>query len=59
MTTDQKGAISEAAIAAEAIKLGIVVWRPLVPARYDLVFDFSPGFVRVQCKTAALADDVS
>jgi hypothetical protein len=39
MTTDQKGAIAEACIAAEAIKLGIGVFRPLADERYDLIFD--------------------
>ena len=40
MTTDQKGAIAEACIAAAAIKLGVGVFRPLADERYDLIFDF-------------------
>jgi hypothetical protein len=50
MTTDQKGAIAEACIAAEAIKLGIGVFRPLADERYDLIFDLRPKLMRVQCK---------
>jgi hypothetical protein len=36
MTTDQKGAVAEAAIALAAMKLGIDVYRPLGEGgRYD------------------------
>jgi PD-(D/E)XK endonuclease len=52
MTTDQKGAIAEAAIALAAIRLGIGVFRPLGDERYDLIFDLRPRLVRVQCKWA-------
>jgi hypothetical protein len=58
MTPDQKGAISEAVIAAEAIKLGILVLRPLAPARYDVVSDLEPELIRVQCKTAVRRGEV-
>jgi hypothetical protein len=38
MTTDQKGAIAETAVAHAAVKLGIDVYRPVVEGgRYDLV----------------------
>src|SRR6476661_1614748 len=50
MTTDQKGAIAEACTAAEAIKHGIGVFRPLADERYDLIFDLRPKLLRVQCK---------
>ena len=50
MTTDQKGAIAEACIAAAAIKLGVGVFRPLADERYDLVFDLRPELIRIQCK---------
>ena len=50
VTTDQKGAIAEAAIACEAIKLGIGVFRPLGDERYDLIFDARPTLLRIQCK---------
>ena len=48
-----KGAIAEAAIAAEAVKLGIDGLRPFVEGgRYDLVFDVGDRLLRVQCKWA-------
>jgi len=38
MTTDQKGAIAEAAVALAAMKLGIDIYRPLGEGgRYDLI----------------------
>jgi hypothetical protein len=50
-----KEAIAEMAIAAEAVKLGFVVLRPLVEGRrYDLVIDTGPELLRVQCKWARL-----
>jgi hypothetical protein len=52
MTTDQKGAIADAAIALEAMKLGIGVFRPLGDERYDLILDLRPRLLRVQCKSA-------
>jgi hypothetical protein len=50
LTTDQKGAIAEAAIAFAAVELGLGVSKPLGDERYDLIFDFGPRLVRVQCK---------
>jgi PD-(D/E)XK endonuclease len=59
LTTDQKGAIAESAIVHAAVKKGLGVLKPLSDGeRYDLVFDFRPGLVRVQCKWASLARDV-
>ena len=59
MSTDQKGAIAESAIVHAAIKLGIGVFRPVTDGhRYDLIFDFFPQLVRVQCKWAPLQGDV-
>ena len=58
VTTDQKGAIAEACIAAEAIKLGIGVFRPLADERYDLIFDLRPKLIRVQCKWATRRGEV-
>ena len=58
LTTNQKGAIAEAAIAAEAIRLGIGVYRSLADERYDLVFDLRPRLVRVQCKWATRYGDI-
>jgi PD-(D/E)XK endonuclease len=59
MTTDQKGSVAEAAVAFEAIKLGLGVFRPLSDGEsYDLVLDLRPRLVRVQCKWAARRGDV-
>jgi hypothetical protein len=58
LTTNQKGAIAEAAIIHEAAKLGIPVLRPTTDERYDIVLDLRGRFVRVQCKWAALQGDV-
>jgi hypothetical protein len=53
LTPSQKGAAAEAAIAAAAIELGLVVLRPLCEgSRYDLVIDLEPELLRVQCKWA-------
>jgi hypothetical protein len=53
LTTNQKGAIAEAAIALTTVKLGIDVYKPLVDGgRYDLIFDVESRLVRVQCKWA-------
>ena len=56
LSTNQKGAIAETAIIAEAVRLGIGVFRPVVEGgRVDLVFAFADGsLARVQCKWAAL-----
>ena len=59
LTTDQKGAIAETAIAHAAIKLGIDVYRPLFEGgRYDLIFDLGGVLTRVQCKWACRRRDV-
>ena len=59
MTTNQKGAIAEAAIALEAIKLGVEVNRPLAEGgRYDLIFGLEDELLRVQCKWAAQRGNV-
>ena len=59
LSTDQKGAIAESAIVHAAIKLGIGVLKPVTDGhRYDLVFDFLPRLVRVQCKWTRLHGDV-
>ncbi|MGH2931763.1 MAG: group I intron-associated PD-(D/E)XK endonuclease [Gaiellaceae bacterium] len=59
MTTDKKGAIAEACIAAAALKLGIEVYRPIAEGgRYDLIFDLGSNLLRVQCKWAARRRDV-
>ena len=54
-----KGAIAEAAITAEAVKLGVVVLRPFPEGRrYDLVFDVEHNLYRVQCKWGKRKDGV-
>jgi hypothetical protein len=59
MTPGRKGAIAEAAIAAEAIRLGFDVYRPVSEGgRYDLIIDVGPRLLRAQCKWAALRGDV-
>jgi hypothetical protein len=60
LTTNQKGAIAEAAITKAAVELGIEVYRPVVEGgRYDLIFAFDGGsLMRVQCKWAARHGDV-
>jgi PD-(D/E)XK endonuclease len=52
LTSDQKGAVAELAIAIAAADLGIGVWGPYTVERYDLIFDLRPGLLRVQCKWA-------
>lgn len=58
LSTNQKGAIAEAKIAAIAIELGIGVSRPLADESYDLIFDFDDALLRVQCKWAVKRGDV-
>jgi hypothetical protein len=59
LSTNQKGAIAEAAITADAVRLGLAVYRPAVEGcRYDLIFDVRGRLVRVQCKWAALGEGV-
>jgi PD-(D/E)XK endonuclease len=58
-SSNHKGNVAEAAIAAEATKLGIDVVKPLVEhTRYDLVFDLDGRLLRVQCKWAPRKGDV-
>jgi hypothetical protein len=59
MTPGRKGAIAEAAIAAEAIRLGFDVYRPVSEGgRYDLILDCGPRLLRAQCKWAAHRGEV-
>ena len=53
VTTDQKGAIAELAIALAAVRLGIDVYRPVAEGgRYDLIFELDGSLWRIQCKWA-------
>jgi prevent-host-death family protein len=55
LTSNQKGAIAETAIAAAATRLGVSVLRPIVEhGRYDLAFEVGRQLFRVQCKWAGL-----
>jgi prevent-host-death family protein len=55
LTTNDKGAIAETAIAAAATKLGVPVLRPIVEhGRYDLAFEIGDRLLRVQCKWGLL-----
>jgi PD-(D/E)XK endonuclease len=56
LTSNQKGAIAETAIAHDAVKHGVEVYRPVAEGgRFDLIFLFADGsLVRVQCKWANL-----
>ena len=55
MTSNRKGAIAEAAIALEAIRLGIPVLKPVAEhGRYDLGFEVGGRILRVQCKWGCL-----
>ncbi|MFL5969288.1 MAG: group I intron-associated PD-(D/E)XK endonuclease [Gaiellaceae bacterium] len=58
LTTDQKGAVAELAIAKAAADLGVGVWSAYTVERYDLIFDLRPGLLRVQCKWASRRGDV-
>ena len=59
MNPSQQGAVAEAAVAFEAVKLGIHVLKPLFEGgRYDLVFDLGARLLRVQCKIARRRRDV-
>ena len=51
MTTNQKGAVAEAKIAAAALDLGLEVYRPVFEGgRYDLILGLETTLLRVQCK---------
>lgn len=58
LTTNQKGAIAEAAITKTAVELGVDVYRPAVEGGgYDLIFAVGTRLVRVQCKWARIYRD--
>jgi hypothetical protein len=59
VTTDQKGAIAEAAIVQEAVKLGVGVYKPVHEGlRCDLIFEVGNDLLRVQCKWAVRRGDI-
>jgi hypothetical protein len=58
LTTNQKGALAESAIAKAACALGIEVYGPLFEdGRYDMIFALDRNLIRVQCKWAPLYRD--
>src|SRR3954454_559521 len=59
VTPTEKGAIAEAVIAAEAIKAGVRVWRPVAEGgRADMAFEIAGCFVRIQCKAGSRRGNV-
>jgi len=59
LSSSHKGAAAEAEITAAAIRLGLVVLRPLCEgARYDLVVDTGDRLLRLQCKWASSRGNV-
>jgi hypothetical protein len=59
LTTDQKGAVAELAIAHAAVKLGIDVYRPIAEGgRYDMILEAAGRLIRVQCKWVRLRNNV-
>jgi hypothetical protein len=59
LSATRKGAAAEAETAAAAIRLGLVVLRPLCEGgRYDLVIDAGERLLRVQCKRASRQGNV-
>jgi hypothetical protein len=58
LSSNQKGAIAEAEIAAAATRLGVPVLRPVQEhGRYDLGLELGGRIMRVQCKWASLDRD--
>jgi PD-(D/E)XK endonuclease len=58
LTTNQKGAVTEAAIVKAAAELGIGVFRPVMDERCDFILDLRPRLLRVQCKTAVVKEKI-
>ncbi len=59
LSSSQKGAVAEAAVALEAVKLGIEVFRPVFEGgRCDLILLVGERLVRTQCKWAVRDGDV-
>ena len=59
LSTNQKGAIAEAAITKAAIEMGVEVFRPAVEGGpRDLILGVGRQLIRVQCKWAQIYRDV-
>lgn len=49
-TTQQRGQIAQLKVEQRALELGLIVSKPTVDARYDLVLDDGKSLMRVQVK---------
>ena len=58
LTTDQKGAIAELAVAKAALEAGAGVYLPFGDERADMMVEIGRTLLRVQCKWAKRYDDV-
>ena len=58
MDSNRIGLVAETAIAAELVRLGFDILRPVGQARYDLAVDLDGRFVRIQCKSVPTRGDV-
>jgi len=59
LTPSQKGAVAETEIATAAIRMNLLVLRPVAEGgRYDLAIDIGEKILRVQCKWASRNGDV-
>lgn len=59
LTTDQLGAVAEAAVTLAAVRSGFGVYRPVVEGgRCDLVLEVGSDLLRVQCKSVRRRGDV-
>ena len=59
LTTNQKGAIAEAMVIAEATKLGVIAYRPVSEGgRADLILEVDGRLLRTQVKWARRRGDV-
>src|SRR5947199_1239874 len=59
MKPGQKGAWAEAEIYAAAVRMDLLVLRPMTEGgRYDMAIDLEPRIVRIQCKWASRKGDV-
>jgi hypothetical protein len=60
LSSNRKGAIAAAKVAAAAIELGIPVLRPIAEhGRYDLAFEIGRRILRAQCKWGSVDQDAA
>ena len=58
LTTDQKGAVAELAVAKAAVEAGVGVYVPFGDERADMILELGDLLLRTQCKWAARTGDV-